>query len=184
MKSFASAACRDPQPCDEPSQKLPFNLAPRQKNEIELPPVTCTTTGFASNIFDRTNAYGKRSARNMQAVRRFSSSEALDLLAARRSREAAPQSGDRRSPTSRRGTGGCYQSSARVSALQTLEVRIPSAPPGGRREPPPLTGQCGPGLFQSRKNGASGRASGHTPFNVDAERVVVNLLGRSDDLTI
>ena len=29
----------------------------------------------------------------------------------------------------RRGTGGCYRSSARVPPLQRLEVRIPSAPP-------------------------------------------------------
>ena len=32
-------------------------------------------------------------------------------------------------PTRRRGTGGCYRSSARVPALRRSEVRIPSAPP-------------------------------------------------------
>jgi hypothetical protein len=40
------------------------------------------------------------------------------------------------SRTSRRGTGGCYRSSARVPALRRSEVRIPSGPPGSRREPP------------------------------------------------
>jgi hypothetical protein len=48
------------------------------------------------------------------------------------------------SPTSRRGTRGCYRSSARVPALRRSEVRIPSAPPRSPRKPPSVLGAHNP----------------------------------------